>query len=105
MKKEKWIEEILQSAKEIQPVSSDPYMATRIEAKLQQPGLVNRLPLRWAYALVTTMLLLFVMNISIWRNKTQRQPASSGVQELIQEYGWSSGKDLYSVNFSNRQHE
>ena len=105
MNKEKWINEVLQSVKEIRPVSSNPYMATRIEAKLKQPSPLNKLSLQWVYASAAIMLLLLVMNISVWRNKTQRQPASSGVQQLIQEYGWNSGNDLYSVSLSNRQHE
>jgi hypothetical protein len=58
MKKEKWIEEILQSAKDIKPVSSNPYLTTRIEAKLQAADPVKKLPLRWVYVAAAAMLLL-----------------------------------------------
>lgn len=104
MNKEKWISDILQSAKEIKPVSANPYLATRIEAKLRQnTAPVNSLPLRWVYATAAFMLVLLVMNITIWRSAHQTSQ-SSGVQQLIKEYGWSNN-DLYSVNLSNRQHE
>ncbi|MEI9810893.1 MAG: hypothetical protein WDO16_25125 [Bacteroidota bacterium] len=43
MDKEKWIEEILQSAKAVQPVPSNAFMITRIEAKLQQPVVLNKI--------------------------------------------------------------
>jgi hypothetical protein len=103
MKKEKWIEEILQSAKEIKPVASNPYMATRIEAKLQQASPINKLPLRWVYASAAAMLVLLAMNITMWSSKSQTNQ-TSGVQQLMQEYGWSNN-DLYSTNLSNNQHE
>jgi hypothetical protein len=103
MKKEKWIEEILQSAKDIKPVSSNPYLTTRIEAKLQAIEPINKLPLRWVYVAAAAMLLLLAMNITIWRS-TARSSQTSGVQQLIQEYGWDNN-DLYSMNLSNRKHE
>lgn len=104
MIKEKWIEDILQSAKAIQPVSSNPYMATRIEAKLEKAAPVNILPLRWVYASATVLVLLLVLNITIWRGNTSSAKETSGVQQLMLDYGWSSN-DLYSMNNSNRQHE
>ena len=103
MNKEKWIEEILQTAKDIKPVAPNPYMATRIEAKLQQAEPINKLPLRWVYISAAAMLLLLLINVAVWRNTSSTQQTSS-VQQLIQEYGWNSN-DLYSVNLSNRQHE
>lgn len=104
MNKDKWIEEVLQSAKEIQPVASKAFMATRIEAKLKQPVQANTLPLRWVYASAAVLLVLLVMNISLLRNDKIQQSKSSGVQELMQETGWGNN-DLYSMNLSNRQHE
>jgi hypothetical protein len=103
MKKEKWIEEILQSAKDITPVASNPYLTTRIEAKLQSADPINKLPLRWVYVGAAAMLLLLAMNITVWRSTVQSSQAS-GVEQLIQEYGWSNN-DLYSMNLSNSQHE
>jgi len=104
MNKDKWIEEVLQSAKEIQPVSSNAFMATRIESKLKQPVLANTLPLRWVYASAAVLLVLLAMNISLLRKDKKQQSKSSGVQELMQETGWGNN-DLYSMNLSNRQHE
>jgi hypothetical protein len=103
MNKEKWIREILQSAKNIKPVASNPYMTPGAEAKLQQGVALNKLPLRWVYASAAVMLLLLVMNITIWSSKPQAKQ-TSGVQQLIQEYGWNHD-DLYSINLSNHQHE
>jgi hypothetical protein len=104
MNKEKWVEEILQSGKAIQPLLPDAYMVLRIEAKLQAPTQANILPLRWVYASAAVLLVLLVMNVSILRRDKQPMPGSSAVQQMIQEYGWGNN-DLYSMNLSNRQHE
>jgi len=103
MNKEKWVEEILQTAKGIRPVSSNTFLATRIEAKLQRPERVVTLPLQWVYVSAAVMLLLLLLNLSIWSSPVQ-SPRPSGVQQLVQEYGWSND-DLYSMNLSNRPHE
>jgi hypothetical protein len=102
MNKEKWIEDILQSAKAVQPVSSNPYMATRIEAKLEKAAAPGILPLRWVYASATVLVLLLVVNITIWRGNPSSAKETSGVQQLMQEYGWNSNDQLYSMNNSNR---
>jgi hypothetical protein len=103
MDKEKWIEEILQSTKGIRPVSSDPYMATRIEAKLQKP-VVSKLPMQWVYVSAAAMLLLLITNIMIMRRGVSTQAESSGVSQLMKEYGWSN-ENIYSADPSNRAHE
>src|SRR5258705_13888014 len=98
MNKGKWIEEILQSAKLIQPVESDPWLATRIEAKLQQQPGNGRISLRWVYATAAVMLVLLTINVTIWRNTANKQ--TSPVQQLVQEYDLGD-HDFYSMNYSN----
>lgn len=104
MNKEKWIEEVLQSAREIQRVSSNAFMTTRIEAKLQRPPLANVLPLRWVYASAAVLLVLLMMNISLLRDDRRQESKASAVQQMMQEYGWGNS-DLHSMNLSNREHE
>lgn len=103
MKKEDWIEEVLKSTRGMQPVSSNPFLASRIETKLQQP-VANKLPMRWVYVSVSVLLILLVANISIVGTATSRRTESSSLQQLIQEYGWNND-NLYSANLSNTRHE
>lgn len=91
--KEKWIDEVLQSAKTINAVESNAFLTTRIEAKLQQKPNAN-IPVRWVYATVVVMMIILFINISIWRN-TNVTSNSNAMQQLVQEYGWTSN-DLYS---------
>lgn len=97
MNKEKWINEILQSAKAIQPVSSNPYMASRVEAKLQEADRATTMSPRWVFVSATVMVLILIVNISIWHGSTQpAQP--SALQQLVHEYDLGNN-DFYSTNY------
>ena len=98
MNKEKWIDEILQTAKDIQPVESNPYLAAKVAARLQQQP-VNKIPLRWVYATVAAMLVVLAVNIAVW-SKTAGNKQNSPVQQLVREYGLSD-QDFFSLNYSN----
>lgn len=102
MNKEKWIDDIVKMAKAVQPVSSNPWMATRIEARLQEPVTINKVSLQWLMASAAVMILLVTMNTTILRKNIPEQPAASAaVQSVINEYGWSNN-DPYSANFSKQ---
>lgn len=102
MNKEKWIDDIVKMAKAVQPVSSNPWMATRIEARLQEPVTINKVSLQWLMASAALMIFLVVVNITLLRKNMAEQPAASAtVQSVINEYGWSND-DPYSANFSKQ---
>ena len=96
MKKEQWIEEVLQTAKTIGTVESNHYIATRIETKLQQKP-IPEIPLRWVYATVAAMLIILFVNISAWTIANDSTKQNAAVQQLVREYGWAS-HDIYSDN-------
>lgn len=105
MNKEKWIEDVLQSGREIHKVSPNPYMVSRIEARLQQEtAVINTLSLRWVYSVAAAMLLLVFVNITAWRSMTRQTSKANGMQQLIREYGWSN-EELYPANLQNKGHE
>ena len=98
MNKEKWIDEILQSGRNIVPIEANPFLHTRIESRLQQESPASRIQPRWIYALTTVMTIALVFNIYAWFN-TQQDSKPSGIQQVMQEYGWENS-DNYSMNFS-----
>jgi len=102
MSKEKWIDEILQSAGNIQPIEGDPWLATKVEARLNNmndEAVNTKIPLRWLFVNIAAMLLLLVMNIAIWKGSV-KVPKTNAVQQLIHDYGFSQN-DIYSFNYSN----
>ena len=96
-RKEKWIDEVLQSAKGIQPAEISPGNVSRIEAKLQEPY-ARIISLKWVFASAAAILLLLFLNISVWQNSKEHVKDSS-LQQLIHENGWSNN-DYYSLNES-----
>ena len=97
MNKEKWIDEILQAAKDMQPVESNTYLPAKIEARLQQQP-ESKISLRWVYATVAAMLVVLTVNIGVWRAANNKQ--SSPLQQLVQEYSLVN-HDFFSMNDSN----
>lgn len=99
MKKEEWIDEILQSAKQINPVESNPYITTRIEARLQDgTGTINQASLRWTYSAVAILIMIVAINIAIW-NQSSQSSDKTAIRQLVQDYGWNNNA-FYSSHFS-----
>ncbi|MBS1566000.1 MAG: hypothetical protein JST39_16550 [Bacteroidetes bacterium] len=97
MNREKWIEDILQTSRQVRPVEVNPFMATRVEAALREDGEAAspaRLPLRWLWISVVCMAGLIALNVLSWNRPLK--PAQVGIQSVMQEYGWS-GNRFYSA--------
>ena len=97
MSKEKWIEDIIQSGKELSPVTVNPFLATRIESKLKLPedAQIKRIvPARWVYVSAAAMLVLLIINVVLVNNTHVSATKNTGIQQVMQEYGWGNN-DLY----------
>jgi len=102
MSKEKWINDIIQSGKDLSPVPVNPFMATRVEAKLRalEAGKVVRLiPVRWVLAAALGMGVLLLGNVVLLRTTNMSAKKNAGIQQVMQEYGWGNN-DMYSMNYS-----
>lgn len=101
MSKQKWIEEVLQSAKHRQAAEVSPFLPLRVQAKLDRLREDTvRMPVRWALTLAAMITALLVLNISAWRNLPHPHK-NSGLQQVMQENGWGqSESDVYFMNFS-----
>jgi hypothetical protein len=99
MSKEKWIEDILQTPRHIQPAGVHPFMAARVEAVLRQGGKTAspaRMPLKWVYVSAAAMAALLVLNVLAWKRPAPEK--HSGIQAVMQEYGWSNQR-FYATDF------
>jgi len=96
-KKEKWIDAILESGKQLPAIEVNPFMAIRVQAKLQlrqeAPSQVT-IPARWVYASAVGMLLLLVLNVLVWQMPAIHHK-TPGIQQVMQEYGFNNGSDMY----------
>ena len=97
MSKEKWIEDIIQSGKELSPVTANPFLATRIEAKLkslEDAQFIKIVPARWVYVSAAAMLVLLIINVVLVNNTHVSAKKNTGIQQVMREYGWGNN-DLY----------
>lgn len=97
MNKEKWIDDIIQSGKELSPVTANPFLATRIEAKLralEETQITKIVPALWVYVSAAAMLVLLIINVVLVNNTHVSAQKNTGIQQVMQEYGWGNN-DLY----------
>jgi hypothetical protein len=101
MSKEKWIKDILQSGKDLSPVPVNPFLATRVEARISALGEKGSQPVlstSWVLASALAMTVLLVLNVLIWSTATPSPKKTAGIQQVMQEYGWGNN-DIYTMNF------
>lgn len=95
MNKEEWINEVMGSARGMQPAAANPYLHTRIRARLEAP--LPKMPLRWALAVSVPVVALLLLNILLWQRPAKQQPETSpGMEQVIRAYSISDS-DLYSA--------
>lgn len=84
MNREQWIDEVLQTAKTLNRAESNPYLHTRVRAKLE-PAAAKRMPVRWVLAAVAPVLVLLALNIQLWR-KPAPQKSMPGIDNVLRDY-------------------
>jgi hypothetical protein len=102
MSKEKWIDDLLQSGKNLSPAPVNPFLATRVEARLralEEAQQMPVIPVRWVFAAALAMVILLLLNVGLLRTTNLSAKKTAGIQQVIQEYGWGNN-DLYTMNYS-----
>ena len=99
MEKEKWINDIFGSIKNQSQAEANPFMHTRVLAKLKKPD-TSVMPVRWVFALSFCIAVLLCLNIVLFTKSTSSSN-SDGIQQVITEYGLTNN-DIYSTGFSNK---
>ncbi|CAN5522372.1 hypothetical protein BH10BAC3_BH10BAC3_07220 [soil metagenome] len=99
MKKETWIDDVLHSIDGQKMAEPNPFLHTRVLAKLQQQTSMN-MPRKWMYAISAVIVLLCVANISLFTNKYPAKE-QAGINQVMQEYGLNNN-DMYSITLSNK---
>ncbi|OQP58080.1 hypothetical protein A3860_07060 [Niastella vici] len=102
MSKEKWIDDIIQSGKDLSPLPVNPFLATRVEAKLHALSTertVPVIPVRWVFTAALAMVILLLVNVVLLRTTNLSAKKNAGIQQVMQEYGWGNN-DIYTMNYS-----
>ena len=99
MEKEKWVNDILDSIKNQSPAEANPFMHTRVLAKLKKPD-TSVMPVRWVFALSFCIAVLLCLNTVVFTKSTSSSN-SDGIQQVIAEYGLTNN-DIYFQGSSNK---
>jgi hypothetical protein len=80
--KEKWIDEVLGSSKDIKRAEASPFLFTRIKAKVSETSAPVRkiIPVRQAIVIAVSFLILLIFNLDIMFNSSSS--ASLSEQEM-----------------------
>jgi hypothetical protein len=99
--KEKWIEDTISSLQGMQPAAANPFLHTRILAKLQDK-LADKVPLKWALASVAGFIFLLWFNVRVLTNSNRNASYqnNNGIEQVMQDYGLSSNNNIYTNNIS-----
>ena len=103
MNKEQWINEVLGSARNMQPAEANPYLHTRIRAKLEAP--LPTMPVRWALAAIIPVVALLLLNIQLWQRSAPGKPEQDpGMEQVIKAYSFDDSY-LYSATEKSAPNE
>lgn len=79
------LDEVLQSIDHLQPVEVNPFLYTRIMARLQKPDAREVVRKSWVWATGLTLLFLITANIMSW-TFSGRGAHTSGTGSILHEY-------------------
>lgn len=93
MKQEEWTNEVLNSLEGIQRVEPSPYLYSKIQTRLNS-NMEEKIPFRWAFFSIASLVLLFVINILFVRHTTD-DSSTDRIEKIIYEQQLINSDQLY----------
>ncbi len=88
MKKEDWINSILDSASEIEAVEANPYLFNKITSRINQPKTISKPMVKYNVGWAVAISLVVALNVSslvIYKTKIHKQTESASIEALSNE--------------------
>lgn len=84
---EQWIDEVLGSLQGMQAAEGNPYLHTRVMARLQQNGSRQPVQVKWVYAMAAVFTIMLLLNVMGWTSSPNIDSnASVDIETVINEY-------------------
>lgn len=83
---EQWIDEIMGSLQGIQPAEGNPYLHTRVLARLQQNPARQAVQVKWVYTVATAFVLMLLLNVMGWNMSGNDEQENVDIETVINEY-------------------
>ncbi len=84
---EQWIDEVMGSLQGLQPAEGNPYLHTRVLARLQQNPARQPVKLKWVYAVATAFVVMLLVNVMGWNTSFGSDDQDTvDIETVINEY-------------------
>jgi hypothetical protein len=96
--KEKWIDEVLGSSKEIKRAEASPFLFTRIKEKINEAAkpVLKIIPVRQAVIIAVTFLILLIFNLDLMFNSSSASSSSEQeIYRVAKSYNLLPETDIY----------
>lgn len=102
MKKEQWVDAVINSTKQLTPAGTNPFWAVRVQQKIkqQQKNTHAVIAAKWVYTTAACFTALLVLNVLSFRN-TAGKSSKNNIQSVMQQYGFMQ-TDYYFLDPSTR---
>ncbi len=84
---EQWIDDLMGSLQGLQPAEGNPYLHTRVLARLQQSPARQPVQIKWVYTVATAFVLMLLVNVMGWNmsfNNDEQETVD--IETVINEY-------------------
>ncbi len=95
--KEKWIEEVLGSSKNLKRAEASPFLFTRIKEKIKEGSQTSRavIPVRQALAIAAAVLILIIFNLDLMLNSSSASSSQQEIYRVAASYSLLPENDIY----------
>ena len=95
--KDKWIEEVLGSSKNLKRAEASPFLFTRVKEKLKEGAepVRNVIPARQAWIYVLTFVILLIFNLDLMLNTSSAQSSQQDIYRIAKSYSLLPDNNLY----------
>lgn len=84
---EQWIDEVMGSLQGLQPAEGNPYLHTRILARLQQNPARQAVQVKWVYTVAIAFTAMLLLNVMGWNMSFSNNDQDSvDIETVINEY-------------------
>ena len=84
---EQWIDEIMGSLQGMQPAEGNPYLHTRVLARLQQNPARQPVQVKWVYTVAIAFTVMLLVNVMGWNMSFSNDEQDSvDIETVINEY-------------------
>ncbi len=84
---EQWIDEVMGSLQGMQPAEGNPYLHTRVLARLQQNPARQAVQVKWVYTVAIAFTAMLLLNVMGWNMSFSNNDQDSvDIETVINEY-------------------